>query len=90
MEFYTSFVATIAVSCLIALLFAKGSPGDWPMTMLFLCIPYAVIGFIIWAFVKGNRRPAALGILLGGLTPFIFIFIVTAGCGLLLRTPILQ
>ena len=52
-----------------------------------LAILFSLIGFIIWLILRitYNNRSLALGLLIGGLIPFLGMFIFTGGCGLFWR-----
>jgi len=78
-RFYMSYFITIGILCVISFLLTSGNLLGG---VFIFCIPYAIIGLIVWATVRMNNKPAALGILLGSVTPFIAIFIATGGCGL--------
>ena len=50
---------------------------------LFCLTPYALLGIAAWAALKNKNKPVALGLMLGGLTPFITAFVAIAGYDLL-------
>ncbi len=79
--FYIAYFLTIGISCAIAWIL-MGSDSYWFIGVMLLCIPYAIVGVIAWAIIKKRNRAVALGILLASLTPFIFVFLGTGGCGL--------
>lgn len=51
---------------------------------LILTIPFGVVGFVAWiiASFASDKRFLGLGLLIGGVSPFLFVVIVTGGCGL--------
>ena len=49
---------------------------------LLLPIPYAIAGSIAFAVMINKNRRIALGLLLGGISPFVIFFVLTGGCGL--------
>ena len=83
--FYVSYFITIVIITGISLLFTGGAYDYWALGVLLLCIPCAFAGLISWAIVRRKNKSIALGILLGGLTPFIAVFVMSGGCGLVGR-----
>ena len=85
-SFYGAYLISIVSLAVASLLVSGGrfSLYDWQLGMLLLCIPYAVLGLIIWSVVRKSNRPVALGVLFGCATPLLVVFIVTGGCGLFL------
>ena len=81
-KFYIAFFVTLIILCAFPFL-VSGGIHDWTIGVLLLCIPYAIAGLIIWIIMRKRNRAVALGVLLGGVTPFVAVFIVTGGCGLL-------
>ncbi len=79
-ELYGAYLLTIGILFVITFIFTDFN-SYWILGVLLLSIPYAFIGFCIWSFIKTKNRPIALGVLLGSLTPFIIIFVITGGCG---------
>ncbi|MDP4133371.1 MAG: hypothetical protein Q8882_05105 [Bacillota bacterium] len=44
----------------------------------------AALGCILWAIVRIKNKSLAIGFLLGGMVPFMYIFFMTGGCGIFL------
>ncbi|MCL2815333.1 MAG: DUF4407 domain-containing protein [Oscillospiraceae bacterium] len=84
-KFYIAYFA--AVLFLFAVSWIFGGFYGWMFVAMIFGIPYAILGTIVWAVMWATAphrsRALALGIFLGCITPFIVIFIVTGGCGLL-------
>jgi hypothetical protein len=59
-----------------------GVIGSFFLAILFMCI-----GFAIWAIANFGlkKRSLALGFLIGGLSPFLIMFIFTGGCGIFIQ-----
>lgn len=45
-------------------------------------IPLAVIGFILWRVIRNKNKSLAIGLLLGCMAPFTYLFLITKGCGI--------
>ena len=82
--FYVAYAVTIIILILISLIFSgMGSDTSAFLIIIFLlCIPYGIIGLVVWIIVRINDKIVALGILLGSITPFVVVFCATGGCGL--------
>lgn len=80
-KFYAAYFITIIVLGILSWLLGSGS-YIWMIGMLVLCIPYIIVGFIVWAILRSKSRPIALGILFASFTPFVIVFAITGGCGL--------
>ena len=79
--FYVAYGATIIVLVALSLILAGGSSFVLFIAMI-ICIPYAIVGTVVWAIVRIKNKAIALGILLGSITPFAVVFFATGGCGL--------
>ena len=79
-SFYVAYLAAAAPLFIISCI--EGKFIGWGIYLL--NIPYAIVGLIIWAIVgfAAKKKTVALGILLGSLTPAVFMFVATDGCGL--------
>ena len=82
--FFSMMVLT-AVGVATVILFLNFSIGALLFGSIGGLFAVAIIGFILWALNKKKRQPLALGLLIGGLAPGIYMFIMTGGCGLLNR-----
>jgi hypothetical protein len=53
----------------------------------FLAILFMTIGTIVWAILNFGlkKRSLALGFFIGGLAPFLIMFIFTGGCGIFIQ-----
>ena len=82
-KFYVAYFITLLIFCLVSGVLTRND-SNWMLGVLFLCIPYLIIGLFAWVIVRNNHRVVALGVLFGSITPFIGVFIGTGGCGLFL------
>ena len=81
-DFYVPYIITTGILALFTWGAADGFTHLWELGVIFLGAFSAIVGLIAWGSIKNRNRAIALGILLGSITPFIFLFIVTGGCGL--------
>ncbi|MGL5439489.1 MAG: hypothetical protein ACRDA4_03775 [Filifactoraceae bacterium] len=79
MKFYIAYVITVLTPVAIAI---TTNMNVWLMMIFIICIPYILVGLVIWAILRKKNRSIALGILFGSITPFIVVFLFTGGCGL--------
>jgi len=82
-RFYAAYFITIVILATVSWILTGGD-NYWILGVLLLSIPYIIVGLIVWVIVRRKNRPISLGILFGSMTPFIVMFIVTGGCGLLM------
>jgi lysylphosphatidylglycerol synthetase-like protein (DUF2156 family) len=84
-KFYIAYFIAVVIFAAVSLFFGRGLNGFMFAAWVF-SIPYAIIGVIIGTVLlltAERSRALALGILFGGMTPFIIVFTATGGCGLL-------
>ena len=82
--FFSMMIIT-AAGVLAVMLFLNFSIGALVFGSIAGLIALAVIGIVLWATNKKKRFSLALGFLIGGLAPGIYMFVMTGGCGLLGR-----
>ncbi len=82
-DFYIAFLLSLGIPILMTV-FATLVINEYSFIFyLFAIIPYAIIGVFLWLGLRKTNRPRALGLMFGCSTPFIGIFILSGGCGLL-------
>lgn len=61
--------------------------GYGVISSFFLAILFTAIGIVVWAITNYGfkRRKLALGFFIGGLAPFLIMFIFTGGCGIFIQ-----
>ena len=80
-KFWIAYGVTVGIYMLLVLI-ETTLEGSLGLFSIILLIPYAIAGGIAWAVTLNINRRVALGLLLGGFTPFIIFFVLTGGCGL--------
>ena len=83
-RFYVAYFAMIIIPFVISLIITSGDFWVALVIMSLISIPYGIVGVIIWAIVRRKNKAVALGILLGGMTPFNIACIALGGCALVL------
>jgi hypothetical protein len=79
---YLTYVITVALPGIAMLLPGGEDYGAAIFLLIGVIFVYPIIGLAVWAAIRVQHRSVALGILLGGVTPFIITFVMTGGCGL--------